>query len=300
MSRHKRSSLAEDLAELAALLPWWLSLILAPVSYTVLHAYAATPVVLNPSPGQVGSMMNGAILKGLATGGQYILPIILVTGAVLSLLRRRKREALVQSVADNASGGALRSMSWQDFELLVGEAFRLRGYAVAETGGGGADGGIDVELRRGKELFLVQCKQWRAYKVSVTVVRELYGVMAARGAAGGFVVTSGAFTADAEAFARGRNIELIDGSTLAGMIERAKGQRPATMSAPVAGTMPAEMPASLPAAKPATTPAADAVPACPKCGSPMVRRTARQGARAGDPFWGCGSYPKCRGVRAIG
>ncbi len=33
-------------------------------------------------------------------------------------------------------------MTWQDFERLVGEAFRQRGYRVAETGRGGADGGV--------------------------------------------------------------------------------------------------------------------------------------------------------------
>jgi len=279
MSRRKRSSLADDLLELAALLPWWLGLILAVVSYAVLHPYAATPVALNPTAGQLGSMMSEAIWKGLATGGQYILPIILVTGAVVSFLRRHKREALVQSVADTASGSALRSMNWQDFELLVGEAFRLRGYAVTETGGGGADGGIDLELRKGGEAFLVQCKQWRAYKVSVTVVRELYGVMAAQGAAGGFVVTSGVFTADAETFAKGRNITLIDGTALQAMIEQARTTRPAE--------------------RPTTPSPSSSEPVCPKCGSPMIRRTAKQGANAGNAFWGCSGFPKCRGVRSI-
>ncbi len=42
-----------------------------------------------------------------------------------------------------------------------------------------------------------------ALKVGVDVVRELYGVMAAKGATGGFVVTSGRFTEDAKAFAQG-------------------------------------------------------------------------------------------------
>lgn len=35
---------------------------------------------------------------------------------------------------------------------------------------------------------------------------------------------------------------------------------------------------------------------CPKCGAPMVKRTARKGARAGKPFYGCSNYPKCRGI----
>nr|WP_246295105.1 restriction endonuclease [Schlegelella koreensis] len=32
---------------------------------------------------------------------------------------------------------------------------------------------------------MVQCKQWRAFKVGVQVVSEFYGVMAAQGAVGG-------------------------------------------------------------------------------------------------------------------
>jgi len=33
---------------------------------------------------------------------------------------------------------------------------------------------------------------------------------------------------------------------------------------------------------------------CPKCGAPMVKRTAKKGPRAGKPFYGCSRYPDCR------
>jgi restriction system protein len=92
---------------------------------------------------------------------------------------------------------------------------------VAETGGGGADGGVDLILWKSGEKFLVQCKQWKAFKVGVDVVRELYGVMAAKGSAGGFVVTSGRFTEEASKFASGRNISLIDGPKLQKLIRQA-------------------------------------------------------------------------------
>lgn len=36
-----------------------------------------------------------------------------------------------------------------------------------------------------------------------------------------------------------------------------------------------------------------AVPSCPKCGMPMVRRTRKSD---GGQFWGCPNFPKCRGV----
>jgi four helix bundle suffix protein len=38
-------------------------------------------------------------------------------------------------------------------------------------------------------------------------------------------------------------------------------------------------------------------PECPECGARMVKRTARAGKTPGQPFWGCGRYPECRGTR---
>ncbi len=34
--------------------------------------------------------------------------------------------------------------------------------------------------------------------------------------------------------------------------------------------------------------------ACPKCGEPMVLRKAKSGANAGQKFWGCSAFPRCR------
>jgi len=34
--------------------------------------------------------------------------------------------------------------------------------------------------------------------------------------------------------------------------------------------------------------------ACPKCGSELILRIAKQGFNKGNQFYGCSSYPKCR------
>lgn len=39
---------------------------------------------------------------------------------------------------------------------------------------------------------------------------------------------------------------------------------------------------------------------CPRCGAPMVLRTAKRGARAGRQFFGCSNYPHCRGIVNLG
>jgi restriction system protein len=36
--------------------------------------------------------------------------------------------------------------------------------------------------------------------------------------------------------------------------------------------------------------------ACPKCGSSMILREAKQGQNIGKNFWGCSNFPKCRGT----
>ncbi len=48
-----------------------------------------------------------------------------------------------------------------------------------------------------------------------------------------------------------------------------------------------------PPSPPATT---SDIPHCPLCHVPMVKRTAKKGANAGNAFWGCPRYPNCRQI----
>lgn len=291
MARRKRTSTAEDLLEIVAMLPWWAGVLLAVVSYWVLHNIASQPLAAPTQPGQMSAVMTQSIWKSLAAAGQYVIPLLCVLGAITSAWRRYERKKLVAGVTKSEAADTLDGMSWREFEMLVGEGFRLQGYQVLETGGGGADGGVDLVLTRqgknGGEKFFVQCKQWRAYKVGVDVVRELYGVMAAKGATGGFVVTSGRFTDEAINFASGRNMTLVDGPKLHGLLRQARAnvdRSPAAKAAtPLANTY-----------APTTQ-----TPSCPLCTKPMVRRTAKRGGNAGNVFWGCTGYPACRGTRTI-
>lgn len=38
---------------------------------------------------------------------------------------------------------------------------------------------------------------------------------------------------------------------------------------------------------------------CPKCGSALVLRTAKSGAKAGQKFWGCSTFPQCRVMQSF-
>ena len=160
---------------------------------------------------------------------------------------------------------------------MVGEAYRRLGSTVEESLGGGADGGVDLVLRNGGATTLVQCKQWKVFSVGAPVVREMFGLLTHHQASRAIIITSGDFTTEARAFAAGKPIELVDGTGLLDLIRAVQ---------PKNGQSPAAASADRPAA-----------PACPKCGSAMVHRTAKRGANAGKSFWGCSTYPKCGGIR---
>ena len=177
-------------------------------------------------------------------------PLLTFVAALFALRAEWDKYQRRGLLARQNSLDTLRQMSWQEFELLVGEAYRRHGHRVEETGGGGPDGGVDLILRRNGETALVQCKHWKKDKVGAPTVRELRGAVARDSAARGIFVTCGEFTAEAAAEAKGRPpIELVNGAVLLELVRQAQGQ-----IAPAQ-----EMPPPVPVAP--TTP-----PACPTCG----------------------------------
>lgn len=252
-----RKNVADDLV----VLPWWVLLIMAAVTYVALKYWVPTIDVEN------------IFLKPLLpVAGQLALPasLFLVFVALISAVRNwRKRK-----VFENQTGvSSIQDLSWQQFEFLVGEAYKRKGYSVTENVGIGADEGIDLVLNKDKVTTLVQCKNWKSSKVGVGVVREMLGSMTAKGAAYGVVVCSGDFTKPAQSFAKENRIELVTGKALTqliGDVQQSKNMEVDNSPADVQ---------------------------CPACNSTMVRRTAKRGARAGNHFWGCSQYPKCKGTR---
>jgi restriction system protein len=99
MARKQKTSTAEDLMDVVALLPWWVGVALAFVSYLALHSVAGREVVVSITPGQINAFVLPTMLKALATGLQYVIPFICLFGAVISAVRRNRRNALIADVA---------------------------------------------------------------------------------------------------------------------------------------------------------------------------------------------------------
>ena len=247
--------------------PWWVSVLLAAITYfsfTFVFPFIETS---NPFI----TMFKGAFTHM----GPFLSALLLIPAPFAYFNSRRKKQLLdVQSDIDS-----IKALSWKAFEELVAEAYRRQGYRVIENGYG-PDGGIDVKLVKDNKVTLVQCKQWRSKNVGVSVIREMFGVLTAQQAYKVNVICCGGFTADAMAFADGKPIQLIGGNELLNMVKNVQTK-------PVAEHVPHF-----------TEVAIGSENICPKCGAHLVERQATRGANMGNTFLGCSAFPTCRFTKA--
>jgi restriction system protein len=204
MAKRKQSGI-----EQIASMPWQAGVLLGLIGYLAIRFGIGWYFGGHTDPLSAGIAKDAR--DGMLAPLAWMLLVGCWIGALASFFNRGKRRHLLDSQTGIES---LRAMRWSEFEMLTGEAFRRQGYAVEETGLGGADGGIDLILRKNGQTTLVQCKQWQNRQVGVTVVREMYGLLVHHQAAAVKIVALGDYTPDAHRFAQGKPIELIHGGEL--------------------------------------------------------------------------------------
>ena len=116
----------------------------------------------------------------------------------------------------------LKRLSWDDFELFCMELFEKEGWKVKGNSKKGADGGVDIWMSKStfnnKTIAIVQCKRYDETRVTVKVIREMYGLMYEYDADKAYIVTTSHFTKECYKFVDGKNIELINASKLLKML----------------------------------------------------------------------------------
>ena len=252
---------------------WWVGLPLMGLIYVLLAHVVPGLGAATSQPDSIGSAFSeaiGSVSKAIAPWAPFFFLVAWVRLVADATLNSRR--------LDRQTGiGSIRDLQWREFEDLLFEAYRRRGYRVQKTPGG-ADGGVDLILQGDDGRILVQAKQWKVRSVGVGKVRELFGVVNAERADSGILVTSGNVTQAGKQFARRNGIQVVEGRELEKLI---RSVQPAL-------------------SRNASTAAPAGDPSCPSCQSPMVRRVARRGPRKGQPFWGCSRYPTCRGIVVFG
>jgi len=266
MARHKTTSISQYLL----LAPWWVSALLALFVYFGIRY--GLPVLVE----------SNRLLKPYGNGAPTYAKYVAVGLLAISLLSAIRSWRIRSQFEGQRSLDSLTALQWKEFEDLIGEFYRRKGYQVTETLGCGPDGGIDLKLAKDGAATFVQCKRWKGKKVGLPTVRELLGAMTAERAQYGVLVTTSSFTVEAVAFAKDHSIELIDGTTLLDAISPLQTNQKTTSKNSIPDMTTADLGTTV---------------LCPKCGNQMTLRTARTGSNAGAQFWGCSKFPTCKGTR---
>jgi restriction system protein len=208
--------------------------------------------------------------------------LLFATGGILilfSVARKTINRRSLQKKADDARNVEdLRQLSPKEFEDLVVEYYSALGNKAKRTGSTG-DHGVDVIVdATNGEKWVIQCKRWRG-SVGEPIIRDFHGVVQHEKADKGAIITTGTFTTQAREWVRGKPITLIEGDEFLVLLKKARNQ-PFPIIKDNDNKVLEERKA----------------PLCPKCGREMVIRIAKKGINIGEKFWGCPSYPQCRGI----
>ncbi len=170
----------------------------------------------------------------------------------------------------------LKLVEWKRFEELCVTFLKFKGYN-ADLTCLGADEGIDIKIYDNNShdnlYAIVQCKSYTSYNIGVKLVRELYGVMNDKNVKIGIFITTSFFTSEARKFAKGKQIQLINGQGLIDKINNLETEQRRELYTQI-------------------TTGDYTTPSCPRCGCKMIMRTNRKNSE--KKFWGCQNYPRCR------
>ncbi len=202
---------------------------------------------------------------------------LLVLGPLAYMRRVKRRPRL----GEPSGIESIYRLSCRELERLLGESFRLQGYAVEEREPNESDG-LCAVLRKSGQKIAVRCIHGTGLAIDVEAMSELHQAMSSEAASGGLIVTSEAVSSEAKAWVADKPIGLIEGRALLELVNRGRAR---------AGS--AEMTLRR---EPHLGPPLAELLDCPLCGAPMVRREREQHSQVAAAFFGC-SVPRCPGTR---
>jgi restriction system protein len=204
-----------NIIDFLAQIPWWISVALSATFYLLLKfvvPYFETQASLvNEAHVSLGPVF--APVVALA----FLAP---VTFSFLKSTKRKKLHALKDEIQ------SIQQLSWHQFKDLVAEAYRQSGYTVMENSTFTSDPTVDLVMRKGANLYLVQCRYWQNQKLSIREVKNLFFHMHDKQASGVILLTTGIFTKQARHYAAGKPINLVDGIELVGLLSEVYSNPP--------------------------------------------------------------------------
>jgi restriction system protein len=165
--------------------PWWVSALIAGVSFAGLRLL---------------------IPEGMAAFAALPFVVIAIYAGVQQFRRPGAKRVA-------ATLGRARALSGESFISSLEQGFRRDGYVVTRM-----NGAADLVLKREGMTTLVACKRWKAMRAGIEPLREFDAATRKEGAVGRMYIAAGEVTDSARAFAAEKNIRLVQEEELARLL----------------------------------------------------------------------------------
>jgi len=221
----------------------------------------------------------GFIVLSLVVGmGLYIRHLKKLALADSPPAGRAAVPAAAPVASDVWSFDLLAQLEWKRFEELVAAYSHELGYTIKPLAGVAGHGTMllfkNGRAQPAKPAMLVQCRAWDAVTVGLGPVRDLHDAMPAHQVGYGAYYTAGEFSAEAEDFAHGKILDLVNGREF---FSRLRQLSPAVQQKLLEEATAGDF----------TT------PTCPGCDIKMVRDDEAQPIGS-ESAWVCRNRPQCK------
>ena len=207
---------------------------------------------------------------------------------VVTLVKQKKQSEKLKRSGINE----VDKMDGIQFEYYLSTLFTNFGYTVKVTQATG-DYGADLVLIKGQEKTVVQAKRYNS-NVGIKAVQEISAAKSYYQAANAWVVTNSYFTNPAIELAKSNKVRLISRDTLIEMMLQLNPviEKDTTPLNETAATILKNNEMLI--YKEINKDYKDAIISCPRCKAEMVLRKGKKGS-----FYGCSTFPKCRGTKVL-
>ncbi|MFW6217282.1 MAG: restriction endonuclease [Desulfohalobiaceae bacterium] len=197
---------SENMLELLVDAPWWVSVLVAAVVYTLLR------VVL---PGALPEETLLGVLAGALSSAAWLIAVILLIPAPVSLYYTWKKDRLLAGQAD---AGSLDRLSRRAFAQLVQELYAKNGYSVNPSADPEDKAEVDMIVEKKGRTILVQFRHHKSGQVSEQAVEVMLQKLDQEEAQEAHIISCPGFSEQVRELAQDSRLKLLDKQGLASMI----------------------------------------------------------------------------------
>ncbi len=176
--------------------------------------------ILLEQPWWVSALAGGALFGIAQLVFPPVAPFVALPFVVLASYVGFRQLRTVSPGQVDERLAALRDMHWDQFSVLIADAYRKQGYTVEAAD----KPAYDYTLTQGSRVTLLQCRRWKVNQFGAGPVEELARAVASAEAHNGICIAAGNVSPKARESVVGKPLALVSGIELAALVGKIAGQ----------------------------------------------------------------------------